>query len=459
MIEREAYSEAAIARRLTRLLMAILLAFGAIGLALSYWSVVRTMALAVRPDNPRLVEAEFRVQRGRILDRNNVILAENAGPTNAQVREYPIAESGPAVGHYSLRYGATGIEASYNELLRGDDRPTAERALDDLLNIPPTGRHIRLTLDATLQQGAARLMAGQQGALVLLELTDEPAAEVRAMVSQPWYDPAELDALFESLETDDDISLFNRATQGQYQPGLVLLPLLTAAAIDVDVIDPSATVDNATRSVGIDGHTQGCLAPADEPLTWLAATQSLCPGAAADLGELLDADGLTRALQQFGLYSRPVLPIPTADVVAPAVSDITQAALGQAELTVSPLQVALAYGALTSGQLAPPRLVEAVQSPGGGWKPVALEDASTMPVLRPATTALMRATLSESDDISGLSVPVLSAPGGQVNQWYVGLAPSGDPRFVVVVVLEQPADPALAETIGQMVLTQALLQP
>jgi peptidoglycan glycosyltransferase len=459
MIEREAYSEAAIARRLSRLLVAILLAFGAIALALSYWSVVRATALAERPDNPRLVEAEFRVQRGRILDRNNVILAENTGPANAQVREYPVAEAGPAVGHYSLRYGATGIEASYNELLRGDDRPVAERALDDLLNIPPTGRHVRLALDATLQQSAARLMAGQQGALVLLELTDEPAAEVRAMVSQPWYDPAELDALFESLDTGNDISLFNRATQGQYQPGLVLLPLLAATAVDESVIDPSAIVDNATRPVGIDGRTGGCLLPADEPLTWLAATRSLCPGAAADLGALLGTDGLTRALQQFGLYSQPVLPIPTADAAAPAVSDITQSALGQAELTVSPLQVALAYGALASGQLAPPRLVEAVQATGGGWEAVALEDAATVPVLRPATTALMRAALPESDEIRGLSVPVLSAPGGQVNQWYVGLAPGGDPRYVVVVVLEQPAEPALAETIGRAVLAQALLQP
>jgi peptidoglycan glycosyltransferase len=459
MIEREAYSEAAIARRLTRLLVASLLAFGIIALALSYWSVVRTTALAERPDNPRLVEAEFRVQRGRILDRNNVILAENAGPVNAQVREYPVAEAGPAVGHYSLRYGATGIEASYNELLRGDDRPAAERALDDLLHIPPTGRHIRLALDATLQQSAARLMAGQPGALVLLELTDEPAAEVRAMVSQPWYDPAELDALFESLEADDNISLFNRATQGQYQPGLVLLPLLVAAAVDEGVIDPSATVDNATRPVGIDGRTQGCLLPATEPLTWLAATQSLCPGAAADLGALLGPDGLTAALQQFGLYSRLALPIPTADAATPAVSDITQAALGQAELTISPLQVALAYGALASGQLMPPRLVEAVQSPGGGWESVALEDAVSIPVLRPATAALMRAALPESDDISGLSVPVLSAPGGQVNQWYAGRAPSGDSRYVVVVVLEQSAEPALAETIGRTLLAQAMLQP
>jgi hypothetical protein len=107
----------------------------------------------------------------------------------------------------------------------------------------------------------------------------------------------------------------------------------------------------------------------------------------------------------------------------------------------------------------PPRLVEAVQSPGGGWESVALEDAVSIPVLRPATAALMRAALPESDDISGLSVPVLSAPGGQVNQWYAGRAPSGDSRYVVVVVLEQSAEPALAETIGRTLLAQAMLQP
>lgn len=466
MIQREAYSEAAIARRLTHLLLAILLGFGLVALALSYWSVVRSSALAERLDNPRLVEAELRVQRGRILDRSDIVLAANSGPAERQARSYPLAEAGPAVGHYSLRYGATGIEASYDDVLRGQTTSGAQQMLDDLLHVPPTGQDVRLTLDANLQLSAAQLMTGQQGALVLLELmgtADTPTAEIRAMVSQPWYDPAELDTLFAGLSADgENVSLFNRATQGQYQPGLVLFPLLAAAGIDNGAIDPTAEVSQANRAVGEGNFVQRCLNELEtEHPTWLEAVGGLCPGAAVELGEQLGSTALMNALLSLGLLSPPTVPIPVADAVVPGIDDVGLAALGQEALTVSPLQTALAYSVLGEGRLPAPRLVDALQSPAGEWERIEAEQAigQAGPALNPATATAVRRALPSAGQISGLAVPVLSAPDGQVNQWYVGLAPSTDPRYIVVVVLEQPQEDSAAADIGQAVLTQALQQP
>lgn len=469
MIEDERYSEAAIAARLTHLLLAILVAFGLVTLALAYWSVVRAEALAERLDNPRGVEAELRIQRGNIVDRNNVILAENTGPSNRQSRDYPIPEAGPATGFYSLRFGVTGIEESFDTILRGADRTPGRELLDNLLHNPPAGRDVRLTLDATLQQTGMRLLEGQQGALVLLEISDsdEPTADIRAIVSQPWYDPAELDELLENLADGEDISFFNRATQGLYQPGLTLLPLLATAALDSGTIQPSDMVHDVNRPVGENGLAERCLfTPEASTVTWTEAVRFLCPGAAADLGQLLGRNGLIQAVQTFGLTTAPAMPIPVASSGEPTIAQPEDAALGQDLLTVSPLQLALAYGALATGRVPAPRLVDAVQQVDGSWSTAStpVTGANTISAgtgLTPDTARLVLQALTTSEGAAELSVPVVSAADGSVDQWYVGVSPAqaGTARRIVVVVLEQPEDAGAAADVGQTMLRQATLQP
>jgi len=58
-----------------RLAQAILLGFTLIALSLLYWQVARAPELLARADNPRLVQAELRLRRGRLLDRTGEVLA------------------------------------------------------------------------------------------------------------------------------------------------------------------------------------------------------------------------------------------------------------------------------------------------------------------------------------------------------------------------------------------------
>ena len=107
--------------QLHKMQRAILLGFLAIALSLVFWAVVRSEAILARDDNPRLVEAELRIQRGRILDRNGTVLAETIGEPDALIRSYPFPTIGPAVGYYSFRHGTAGIEAGFEAVLRGED--------------------------------------------------------------------------------------------------------------------------------------------------------------------------------------------------------------------------------------------------------------------------------------------------------------------------------------------------
>ena len=61
--------------------------FGIIALALGYWQVVRGADLAQDAANPRVANARASEPRGRILDRNGVVLADTQMTDQGPVRQ------------------------------------------------------------------------------------------------------------------------------------------------------------------------------------------------------------------------------------------------------------------------------------------------------------------------------------------------------------------------------------
>lgn len=451
-----------LARRISRLGTVILSLFAIVAVGLSYWGIVRSEVLLAREDNPRLVETERRIRRGRILDRNEAVLAETSGPVGALGRVYPMTESGPAVGYHSLRFGAAGIENAFNSELSGQANDFWPEAARRLLHQPAVGDDVRLTLDAGLQADATMLMTeeGATGGLVLLEITEtggEPVAEIRAMASLPSYDPNLIDDQFETLAADDPGALFNRAAQGLYQPGLVLQPFITAAAVDGGLLQLNDEVTDPFLPVTLHGQVQRCTAPRLEgdttPYTWQDMTALGCPGPLQALGMRLGATVLDDAFVRFGFTFPPILPIPTEGRPA-AITDPGLAAIGQEALTVTPLQVALATAALAGQGLRPaPRLVDAVAEPGGEWAfQPAGQPAESVPATSQETAQALLQGWPADEGVSGYSVSVLSGPDGSRNVWFVGMAPAGNPRFILALVLEGEEDPAVGERIGRQLL-------
>ena len=456
--------DAGLARRIVRLATVILIGFTLVALVLTYWGVVRSEALLAREDNPRLVEAERRVQRGRILDRHDTVLAESVGPADDLARVYPSIAAGPAVGYYSLRFGAAGIESAFDDHLRGAVESFWPEALRRLLHRPPVGGDVRLTLDAELQETAGALLAESEatGGLVLLELTEiggAPVAEVRAMVSRPGYDPNQIDAEFESLTAEEPGPLFNRAAQGLYQPGLLLQPFLLAAAADSGALQLDKVVAEPFMPVTVNGHVLRCAVTREEAgasaHTWADMLTLGCPAPLHELGNQLGVAALDDIFTRFGFYQAPELPIPTAGEAA-TIGDPGLAAIGQENLTLTPLQVALAAAALAGdGRLPPPRLVEAVAALGGEWDVQTVGPAAGQEAISAEAAAAARAGWPPIGDGLGMDVSVLAGPGGDRDAWYVGMAPADNPRFVVVLALEGEAEPAVARSVGQQLLAAA----
>ena len=435
--------------RISHLSIGLLLGYLLIAVALVYWTVGRGTALAQRPDNPRRVEDELRIRRGQILDRNNAVLAETVGPVDDPERVYPVPNIGPAVGYYTFRYGTSGVEEGYDAVLRGDSDDVWEAFWRENLHAAQTGRDIRLTLNVTWQRAAEAVLGDSQGAVVLLALPD---ATIGALSSHPGYDPNRLDEDFEALVADEQAPLLNRASQGQYQPGLALQPFVLAAAAGQNLLALEETVADANRPVQVHGLERQCATAPPQEATWVDVLQNNCPYPMQTLAGSLSEAELAAIFAGFGLTEQPQVPLAVASPPAEPVVDLEAALVGQDALTVTPLQMARAWAALPNGGVLPPlQLVSAVQDENGAWQAVTPEQEPVEAVPAPAAAAIL-AALPRPEGYPEYATLALAGPEGNRNGWYLGLAPAGEPRYAVVVVLENSENVFEAQRVGRALL-------
>jgi len=451
---------------------AISLALTLLALMCGYWAVVRAEELQAREDNPRRVLYERRIQRGRILDRNGTALADIEIANDGTVtRRYPIPEAGPVVGYASLRYGTGGIEAAFDAELRGlpslkfrgstEETDPWKATWMRLLHKPSQGQDVQLTLDAELQVQAQQMLEGYEGAAVLL---DTASGEILALASSPTFDPARLEEEWENLRQDPAAPLLNRATQGLYQPGSALQTVILIEALDEGLASLTTPLSNATATLPVDGTPLGCSVSLSRPATLADAYAAACPAPFADLGERLQRSGLEEALARWNLSTPPALSIPTeaAEWNAQAISTTTALraeAIGQGQLTVSPLQMALVGGTLANeGKMPIPRLVLRVQDLEENWEEPAAGTPST--ILSPERARQLLATWRRYREGAaahwGMAVAGERQPP---HAWFLGVAPVDTPHYVVVVLLEHPAEPHQAVEIGSDLLETAITQP
>lgn len=442
--------------RLQRLATLFFLSFIGIALTIGWWGVVQRATLEGREDNPRRVEDELRIQRGRVLDTNGVILAETVGEPDNLQRLYPLTYTAPAVGYYSFRYGTSGVEDALNIALRGETDDVLGEAWRKLLHKPQVGRDVRLALDANLQKQASELLGEYSGAVVLLTI---PEGAIRVLLSQPLYDPNDLDEQFEFLASDESAPLLNRATQGQYQPGMVLEPFVLAAAVNQDLIALEDTVEDPNRPIQVAGQEMDCLFPVIEPVTWVEMLGASCPAPLVDLAPEFGAEGLQDVWNLFGFTTAPTITtVPLAEAVPGTISDPAVAIIGQEELVISPLQVAIAWSAIGNmGIPVQPRLVAAVQNTAGEWVANAENSTQRQPILSLESVEQIRNALPTAEQRAlEYTTLVLSGPEESTNGWYLGLAPATAPRYAIVVVVEDVDRAAVAQQIGQELLRAVL---
>ncbi|NCF69773.1 MAG: hypothetical protein GWP61_27825 [Chloroflexi bacterium] len=435
-------------RTLSKLLLS---AFLLVAVALIFWGVLRAASILARDDNPRLAEAELRIQRGSIVDRNAKVLAENRGTPERQVRSYPSANVGPAVGYYSFIHGTAGAEGGFDALLRGEPTAFWPAYVEQTLHLSQAGHDVQLALDVDLQETAVSLLGDQQGAVLLLEMPQDGSdrAWIRVMASHPGYDPNLLDEQFDELGADERAPLLNRVAQGQYQPGLLLQPLILAKSVEQGLIQLDDPVVDADRAVSVNGTVTRCASQPREQATWADVLRHRCPGPMQTLADQLGVGGLDEAFAAFGLDRDPLLEIDATTAPDDPLGDPLQAGIGQDNLSITPLKIGLAMASLAgNGRQPQPQVAEAVQDEEGNWQAWSLESDIGRATTAGAARAIRRA-LPQADGIYEFSPLVISGPGGSTNAWYVGIGKGETADYVVVVVLEGSDQEALAQDVGR----------
>ncbi len=429
---------------------AMLLLLLSVALGSGYWAVLQPEALRTYPTNARRILADSRIRRGRILDRNGVLLAGITLDDRGYVtRTYPHPEAAPVVGYATLQYGTDGIEAVCDARLRGDaHRAPVEALWDDILHRDPAGRDVRLTLDMTLQAEAQRLLRDQRGAVVLV---DARTGDVLALASAPTYAPATVEAEWATLRDDPAAPLLNRATQGLAQPGAILQTVVLAATLAPEAETFPPITAPLTQPVAINGDVITCAAiPRAE--TWQAALSAACPAPFARLAETYGAERIADTFAAWSLTTAPAFDLPTvAALWPPATIDLPREALGQGDLLVTPLQMVGVAATLGNAGNLPPLHLLAEEYTGCKSRAV----GASRPILSPEEAARLRAQWPRYGTAIGHVGSALAGPE-RTQVWFIGLNSPQAPRYAVAVLLESPARPDSAATIGTRLLHAAV---
>jgi penicillin-binding protein 2 len=395
------------------------------------------------------------------------------------------------------RVGSSGIE-SWAENYLGGQRGGTLYVIDPNTgtivtrvgeSAPKPADSVYLTIDDNLQYYAQQAISGFTGAAVVIEVE---TGRVLAMASSPGFDsnifsPNNPNASAEIAELAPG-SLLNRAAQGQYPLGSVFKIITMAAGMESGLVAPDQTFDcqydwtklpDQVRHDWTWQHCQDRLANGQEcntsdsvPSGLLTVSESLmrsCNPFFWEVGYTLyyndrpnDIANMARA---FGLGQKTgieQIEEESGQIIDPQ-SDIAMVnmAIGQGDMSVTPLQVATFIAALgNGGTLYRPQLVEKVEPVDGGaatqiFKP---EARGTLPVQQFRLDIIKEAMIDVAKDplgtayfrLRGLSIPVAGKTGtaesgsGLPHAWFAGYTMAsentGKEDIAIAVILENEGE-------------------
>ena len=394
------------------------------------------------------------------------------------------------VGRYGLEEkwenylrGKKGIER-YAVDARGQrlDDATASALIQGDHGVPAIpGANVVLTIDAELQKLAEKAVAHAGASAVVV--VEPRTGKLRAVVSKPSFDPNIMTGhLSQAMETmlkqDVHKPFIDKALRATYPPGSIFKFTTALAALTAH----QAAADEAMFCTGeyqLSGtvfHCHGTHGRVD----LIQAIQYSCDTYFWRLAERIGIDAIAEVATEYGLGKPTNLGlngdsagrIPTKDWYDRtrhyySAGLATNTAIGQGDVEVTVLQMAMAYAALANGgTLYVPQVVERLEAHDGrvitSYEPQVARLIQTAPE---ALAVWKRGMWKVSNEVRGTAfqhghtdvVPVMGKTGtaevkkrhkdsedkdperwdpSAAHAWFAGWAPADDPEIVVVVLVE-----------------------
>ena len=465
---------AGIGASLGRVGLALAVAFAGLALGAGYWQVFRSADLSRSPDDAAVIAAARNVVRGEITDRTGVKLAFNRRDTNGEpYRAYADNSLSGVIGYASRQFGNAGLERAWDAQLSGVISADPLQEITRKFRAEPSDpESIRTSLVLSLQKAAVAALGRNRGAIVMLNPRN---GEVLVLASTPTYDasavanPDTSAKAFAALQANDSHPLLPRATLGRYVPGSVFKIVTAIAALGSGAVTTATTYAEqpAAEKTGLlidgfrvkDGHhpeTDG------KALDFSQAVEVSCNEWFALAGLDTGGQALSDWAGKMGFGTSIPFDLPTASsqvtsgggTFGGGFSDrveLANAAYGQGETLVTPLQMALVAATVANaGVLMKPHLVISATGRSGTttispavWRQVvqpgvALDIASAM---RLAVNGDLGRKYTAGAALKGLVVAGKSGtaeldPGSHPHSWFIGFAPFDNPQVAIAVVVE-----------------------
>jgi peptidoglycan glycosyltransferase len=436
--------------------------------------------------NPRLVNQQLDFERGRIFDRNGVVIADTVQQDGLWYRTWPVASAYPVIGYYSpLMYGSTGLEATFEQELSGQaGNNSIERTVRDMLGMPQEGSNLNLTLDTALQNSALNMLGDSQGAVVVL---DVQTGATLVLASNPTYDPnrlfttgndPEAAAYWDALLDDPETPLVVRANQGVYTPGSTFKTVTAAIAIEEGFAEPDSVYED-NGQLNIEGRILPEFNRPDESRDqW-----TLAEGVAWSLNVVFAQIGMQIGGETYWEYGPRLgfgetipydLPVAESQIAnnRDALSDTNMVAdtgFGQGQLLMSPLHLAMTASAWANdGRMMEPYLVSSVTDADGSvtwsadpsvWRePVSSETANQVEAMMVNAVENGSITNAYVDGyLIGGKTGTAEIGNDTSHSLFIGFIGDPEPRYAVAVVLEEGSGGLTsAVAIGRDILVGAI---
>ena len=370
-------------------------------------------------------------------------------------REMRLYPNGHLAAHVlgGASFGAEGVHSAEVIGTAG-----VEKALDARLRDPgQVGTPLALSLDLTVQAATEEVLAAgmkmMNAKAATAVLMDVHNGEVLALVSLPDFDPNDRPLPLASGDAADS-PLFNRAVQGVYELGSTFKIFAVSQAMELGLVTPESMVDAKApmywgkfKISEFENHNYGPL---------LSVTDVIVKSSnigAAHIAMMIGGLRQQAFLKSLGLFdatpvelieapgARPIVPANWSEIVT-----IT-AAYGHG-VAASPLHLAAAYGAIANGGLAVPPTLLRRTSPPAALRVMSEQTAR-------AAVAMLRGVVTRGTASLG-EVPGYAVAGktgtadkpkptggyypDKVVNTFASMFPANDPRYVLVVTLDEPAE-------------------
>ena len=373
----------------------------------------------------------------------------------------------------SDRIGRTGVEAAYEQILRGkwggemlevDAAGNVQRSLG--FKSPESGKDLVLTIDLGLQLAAEKALEGKfAGAVVVL---DPRTGAIRAMASRPNFDPNFFSKSFTTQKEYDDLflsssmPLFSRAINA-YDPGSTWKPVTAMAGMESGRF-PADVRLKTTRCIKYGSH---CFPEYNRKgFGWIGYEDALRFSSNTffyQVGVGVGSEALYAAAKALGFDALTGIEIgyeESKGIVGNKAwadqgrgwgkpgqtpwipEDIASASIGQAVVQVTPLQLARAYAVFANGgYLVTPHLANLdIDWTSSKYRKKVKLQSSTLATIRrglrkvveSGTAASLNLRMPTLPPVAGKTGTAEDSTGGSDHAWFVCFAPYETSEIVVV---------------------------